>query len=482
MTLTHDDYVGHDATALAALVRRGEVSADELLDAALARLEETNERLGAVIAVHRDRARGRIAAGVSGAFAGVPFLLKDLFTDLAGTVGWNGSAFHLEAPATVSSTVVERWEAAGLVIFGRTHSPEFGGTSTSESRLFGVTRNPWNLGRIAGGSSGGSAAAVAAGVVPAAQATDAGGSIVIPAAFCGLFGLKPTRGRVPLGPSRLEGAGGLAVQHAVTRSVRDSAALLDVECAGELIDGLAPPLPERGFAARLDRPTPRLRIALVRRSVHGITPAPEVADVVDAAARLCLTLGHHVEEADLPVAAEDHAAAERVLRLASIAATVTGLERRIGRSIRQADLEPATWARHRAGLAIAGTQILEARETMMASALAMQRFFARHDLVLSPAVCDPPSVPGRIDLSRTDEAAAALNLRHTTWAGIFNWTGLPAMTVPLGATVEGLPVGVLFAARHGAEETLLRFAAELERARPWTGLAPMDRGGPGRHE
>ena len=472
--LSHDDYVAHDATGLAGLVRRREVADHELLDAALRRLACVNGSLNAVTALYEARARARSAVVPSdAAFGGVPFLIKDLFTDLAGTVCENGSAFFSPAPAVSNSTVVDTFEAAGFLIFGRTHSPEFGGTSTSESRRHGVTLNPFDLTRTAGGSSGGAAAAVASGVVPVAHATDAGGSIIIPAACCGLFGLKPSRGRVALGPSRFEGAAGLAVQHVLTRTVRDSAALLDIECSGERMAAHAPPYLAGGFARAIGEQGRRLKIALVGRSVHGIEPAAECLTALEDTATLCQSLGHAVEPVTLPVSAQTFWDAERALRLASVAMTVQGIEHRVGRLATEADLEPVTWQRYRAGLDVSGTDILQARERMLETEFTMQCFMQDYDAILSPAMAELPPSPGTISLEHTDAAAAALNRRYTSFSGLYNWTGQPSMSVPLGTTKNGIPVGVLLAGRYGDEALLLGLAAELEEANRWTGLAPQ---------
>jgi len=475
-TLPHADYAAADATALAAMVRRGEASPAELLAAALARLAAVEPALGPLVVVPRfDAARAEAAGALpDGPFRGVPFLLKDLFTDLAGTPSTNGSDFHAAAPAAADSTVVARYRAAGLVVFGKTHSPELGGTSTTESRRFGATRNPWRTGLSAGGSSGGAAAAVAAGVVPVAAASDAGGSIIIPASCCGLFGLKPSRGRVPLGPRRLEGAGGLATQHVLSRSVRDSAAFLDLAVAGERASPIAAP-PSGPFLAEVGRPPGRLRIALMTRAVDGTEAAPAcVAAAMDAAA-LCAGLGHHVEPAAPAIDVERRAAAERSLRLASLAATVASLEAEVGRPVREDDLEPATWQRYRAGLEVSGTAVLAAREAMLAAHRDVDAVFERFDVVLSPAMAAPPPPLGLIGLDRTDDAALAANRLCTAFAGLYNWTGQPSMSVPL-CVADGVPIGVLVAARYGAEGLLFRLAAELEAARPWPGLAP-DYGG-----
>jgi Asp-tRNA(Asn)/Glu-tRNA(Gln) amidotransferase A subunit family amidase len=447
-----------------------------LLDAAIDRLELVDSALGAVVRLHADMARAALGAMAENAvFGGVPFLLKDLFTDLEGTVSENGSTFHVTDPAPRDSTVVSRYKAAGLSIFGKTHSPEFGGTSTSESRRFGITRNPHASGLSAGGSSGGAAAAVASGVVPAAQATDAGGSIIIPASCCGLFGLKPSRGRVPLGPARHEGAGGLATQHVITRTVRDSAAFLDAETSPEdARDGLPGPAFER-FSETIKRPLRRLRIAVLRHSAEGIVPHSECLLALDDAIHLCTALGHTTVPAEIPVDVERYVRTERALRLASVAATVKGIEHRIGRAAKESDLEPATWERYRAGLRITGTEILDAREAMLGATRQIHAFMAGFDIILSASMATMPPPLGTIGLDRTDPDATTVNRRCTTFARLYNWTGQPAMSVPLHFTAAGVPVGALFAGAFGQEGLLLQLAIELEAARPWAGLAPAYR-------
>ncbi|HWU64157.1 MAG TPA: amidase [Ensifer sp.] len=471
-----DDYIRHDATGLADLVRTGEARPSELLDAAIDRLQKVDGDLGAVVQLHADMARSALGTTARNAvFSGVPFLLKDLFTDLEGSVSENGSTFHVAGPAAHDCTVVSRYKAAGLSIFGKTHSPEFGGTSTSESRRFGMTRNPHANGLSAGGSSGGAAAAVASGVVPAAQATDAGGSIIIPASCCGLLGLKPSRGRVPLGPVRHEGAGGLATQHVITRTVRDSAAFLDVETSPDDVrDGLSRPAFER-FSETIRQPLRRLRIAILHQSVEGIVPDPECLLACDDAAQLCAGLGHRTMPVVLPIDTDRYARAEQALRLASVAATVRGLEQRIGRAANESDLEPATWERYRTGLQITGSEVLEAREAMLDATRQVHAFMADFDVILSPSMATLPPPPGTIGLNRTDAGAAALNRQCTTFARVYNWTGQPAISVPLHVTAAGVPVGVLFAAAFGQEGLLLQLATELEAARPWSGLAPAYR-------
>lgn len=471
--LSPQDYIRHDATALASLVRERQVAPSELIEAALEQLATVNSDLGAVVRTFVEMATPTPDRSANnGPFAGVPFLLKDLFSDLKGTVSENGSDFHVNEPADRDATVVSRYKRAGLRIFGKTHSPEFGGTSTTESRRFGQTRNPYSHTLSAGGSSGGAAAAVASGIVPAAQATDAGGSIVIPASCCGLFGLKPSRGRVPLGPVRYQGAGGLATQHVLTRTVRDSAAFLDVEIAKEDASHGWPVPAFEVFSAALRRPLPRLKIASMPISIEGIEPDRECLAAHDSAVSLCRTLGHVVEQSSPDIDVARYLRAERIIRLSSVAATIKALEAQIGRPAHKTDLEPATWERYRIGLEISGSDVLEAREAIFMICEQIHTFMSHFDVILSPAMACLPPMLSTISLDQTGQDAQALNRKCTTFSRLYNWTGQPAVSVPLHITDNGIPVGLLFAGRFSEEALLLQLALELEAARPWCGLAP----------
>jgi amidase len=381
--LNYAEYVQHDATSLAALVRARQVSADELLDVAIARSAQVNPQLNAVVLSHHEEARQAIRDGLpQGAFTGVPFLIKDLFIELKGTVTTNGSAFLSHHVSPADSTIAARYREAGLVMFGKTHSPELGGGPTTETRLFGVTRNPWDLSVTPGGSSGGSAAAIAAGIVPAANASDAGGSIRIPASLTGLFGLKPTRGRVPLGPARFDGGGGIATLHAITRSVRDSAALLDAVSGPE--SGATYGGPARADClGAVARAPGRLRIALNLASPSGGETAAECLAAAHAAARMCEVLGHEVVLADPKIDVEVFARARQILLASTMAGAVLGLQRTFGRQAVPDEFEPLTWKLLEQGQAIRGYEVLWAREAMFALHKQIAGFMASHDIVLS---------------------------------------------------------------------------------------------------
>lgn len=471
--LRFDEYRRHDATALAALVRSGDASPMELLEIAIARAEAVNPTIDAIVVEHFELARAAIRAGLPrGPLYGVPWLLKDLGIALGGTITTEGSRLFVDARHDGDSTLVERYRAAGLAIFGKTHSPEFGGSPSSESALHGRTRNPWDLGRSAGGSSGGSAAAVAAGIVPAAHATDGGGSIRIPASSCGLFGLKPTRGRVPLGPGIYEGWGGLSAGHCVSRSVRDSALLLDVSQGPALGDAYAAPTRERPYVEELAREPGRLRIALMTRPLLPVPVAPECVEAAEQAARLCESLGHVVEPAAPVLDAGPLWAAFGLTSSVGVALKVTRREETLGRAATADELEPITRRTVESGRAASGVEHARARDTLHAASRVLGRFMREYDVILSPTMAQVPPTLGTLSLSQPYEDFIGPASASSVFTALFNMTGQPAMSVPLHWTASGLPVGVMFAGRFGDEATLFRLATQLERARPWMERTP----------
>ncbi|MEN8160322.1 MAG: amidase, partial [Myxococcota bacterium] len=338
------DYEEHDGLGLAALVREGELTATTLLDAAIERCEKRNPAVNAVVIPMLEQARAAITAGLpEGPFRGVPFLLKDLHASVPGVRTTYGAALFADHVPELESELVARYRRAGLVIFGKTHSPELGLTTTSESRLFGQTRNPWHLERTAGGSSGGAAAAVAAGIVPLAHATDGGGSIRVPASCCGVFGLKPTRGRTPMGPEVGEGWSGMSAQHAVSRSVRDSAALLDATHGPDPGAPYAAQPPARPFLEEIGASPGALRIALQTETWNGAPTHPSCVEAARDSAALCESLGHHVEEARFEIDLEPYREATTTIIGASVRATLEDRARALGRELRPEDVEPGTW-------------------------------------------------------------------------------------------------------------------------------------------
>jgi amidase len=362
---------------------------------------------------------------------------------------------------------------AGLVIVGKSNTPEMGISPSTEPRLHGATRNPWSLGHSAGGSSGGAAAAVAAGMLPMAHATDGGGSIRIPASACGLFGLKPTRARNPAGPDAGEGWSGASVGHAVTRSVRDSAALLDATSGPDVGDPYWAPPPARPFLQEVGRDPGRLRIALTAKPWFDGPVDPECAEAARAAAKLCEGLGHHIEEARPEI---DEAAWQRSTAVIVTASLTFVLETRaaaLGRQLGPDDIERITWERVQLARTFSAADYARAIHTVHRTGRVVARFLERYDVLITPTMAQPPHPLGVLDLSNPDTAAfnAARNA-SIGFTSLFNSSGHPAMSVPLAMSRSGLPLGVQFVARFGDEATLFRLASQLEAAQPWKDRRP----------
>lgn len=471
--LSFREYLAHDAIGLAGLVRSGDVSASELLAIALTRTRAINPEFNAVTTLLEAHAEAQIAAGLpDGPLRGVPFLLKDLFIDLAGTTTTSGSVFLRDTVARTDSLVAERYKNAGLVIFGRTHSSEFGNTATTESTLFGATRNPWNPQYSAGGSSGGTAAAVAAGVVPAANGSDAGGSIRTPAGFCGLFGLKPTRGRVPLGPTRFDGGGGVATVHALTRSVRDSAALLDAIAGPELGSPYAAPTQLRPFLQDAEQDPKPLRIALVSRSIHGESASPDCTAALLDAAQLCRALGHEVTDVAPAIDFELLVHSRGILAAAATLMGVRNAERARGRTANPGEFEESTRYQSAQGLKVTGEDVMRAREAMYIVHRQVAAFMQDHDILLSPTTAIDRFPLDTISANLPQAQAAPGRRQIDAYTALANFTGQPSMSVPLYWTADDFPVGVQFSGRFAEEATLFQLAGQLERARPWMNRLP----------
>ena len=468
------EYHQYDGLGLAALIAKREISALELLNAVRSRLEAANPKLNATAQVFFDKAEAQIKQGLAaGPFKGVPFVLKDLGQQLAGTITTYGSRVFKDNTPDFDSTLVTRYKQAGLVIFAKTTSPEFGLTTTTESVLFGKTRNPWNLERTSGGSSGGSSALVASRVVPMAHGSDGGGSIRIPASCCGLFGLKPTRGRVPVGPTQFEGWNGCSHHHALTISVRDSAALLDATGGAEPGSPYFSPPPSRPFIKEVGADPGKLRIALAIATPAGTPLDPECSKAATDAAKLCESLGHRVEEAQPPI--EDgwmRNAFLTVLRV-SLARTLDDAARPLGRPVTEKDVEAVTWLMAQAGRSVNVIAYSRAIATMHQVGLAMARFQEKYDVILSPTLARPPVPLGVLSLSPADVAQYTKDVTEFgPYTAIYNVTGQPSMSVPLHWSADGLPIGVMFSARFGDDAMLFRLAAQLEKAKPWAGRRP----------
>ena len=470
-----------DATAQAQLVYRGEVTPLELVDAAIARIEAHDPALNSVIwrqfELARERARGPLPGGP---FRGVPFLLKDLAGGAeSGQPLSYGSRLGLGNRADHDTELVRRYRAAGLITVGRSNTPEFGITPTTEPAAFGPCLNPWNLGLSAGGSSGGAAAAVAARLVPMAHASDIGGSIRIPASACGVFGLKPSRGRNPAGPKVGEGTGGLPAEHCCSISVRDSAALLDATSAPDYGAPYVAPSKARPYLQEVDAPHRRLRIGLLRTPLTGVAVHPDCLAALESAALLCRELGHEVDD-EAPRVSDMPAVGQAFARLFVVSAALhlRSLEQQVGRQAGEHDIEPLT--RAVVGLAgqVSATDYVLAQRTLQRMAREIAAFHEHYDLILSPTMACPPSAIGELAFREGEsiEAFFARSGPFAAFTSVYNATGQPAMSVPLHWTAGGTPIGVQFAARLGDEGTLFRLAAELERARPWASRLPPLRG------
>jgi amidase len=470
-----DDVAWLDATGQAELVRRNEVSPAELVDEAIARIEKLNPQLNAVIHELFGRARADAAGELpDGPFRGVPFLLKDLGAELEGTPFSEGTALAGGYRSTVTQELTRRYLQAGFVICGKTNAPELGILPTTEPRRFGASHNPWDTARSTGGSSGGSAAAVASGMVPAAHANDGGGSIRIPASCCGLVGLKPTRGRNSLAPQYGDLMGGLVCEHVVTRSVRDSAAILDATAGPVPGDPYwAPPRHGTSFAGAAALAPSRLRIAVLTASPSGGEVHPDCVAATRAAATLCESLGHQVEEATLAVDGDAFVGHFINQWAAGNAWAVADWEARVGRTAAEADMEPLTWALVELGRSLNAAQYLMAIQGLQKISRDIADYFEGIDVLLTPTLAEPPVPLGTFD-SPPGEPLAGL-LRAATFVPFtppFNVTGQPAISLPLQWNDAGLPVGVQFVGRFGDEEMLLSLAGQLEQAAPWAGRRP----------
>ena len=469
-----DDLLTYDALGQAELVATRQVAPAELLEAAIAHAEAVNPALNFVAQPLYDRARAAAGASFSGPFAGVPFLVKDLHMHIAGERSGEGSRLWDGYRPDYTSTLFERFAAAGLNTFGKTTTPEMGLTVTTESKATGLTRNPWNLARSAGGSSGGAAYAVAAGVVPIAHASDGGGSIRCPASACGLFGLKPSRGRVAMGPRHTESWLGMTVNHAVSRTVRDSAALLDAIHGSEPGSRYTAPLPEGSFLSHAARDPGRLRIALMLVPSTGVAVDPEVEGVTLAAAKLLESLGHHVEEAASDVSGAELGTAMTAIIGASTAAEVAARLLQLGRENPGNDIELVTQMWVHIGKSTSALQLLAANNACQQAAVTVAQFQARYDIILSPVFAQPPIELGKIDLSPPDMAEWTRNiLGYSPFTALANQTGQPAMSLPLGMSRAGLPIGVMAMGRYGEEALLFSLAGQIERAAPWAARRPV---------
>lgn len=468
------DYEAYDAIGLAELVRKGEVTPLELLECAIERVERHNAALNAVVLPMYEEARSRIAAGLpDGPLKGVPLLLKDLGVLYKGFATSFGSRLFADFMANYDSTLVERYRNAGLVVMGKTNTPEFGLTITTEPQLYGPCRNPWDKTISTGGSSGGSAAAVAAGMVPVGHASDGGGSIRIPAACCGLFGLKPTRGRIPAGPPQGEGWNGMSTDHVISRSVRDSALFLDISSGRSLGDPHGAPAADGPFLDEVSRPPGELRIAMTATAPSGAKADEACVAALQDTAKLCADLGHKVTEAAPEFDADRLQEAVVTIINANTAAMVDARVEQLGRELAEGDLEYVTRRAAESGREVCAPELVQAIQTIHHTGRQVARFFEDYDILLSPVLLKPPVPIGYLD-TQSEDVRGYLGRLYTYFGftGLFNATGQPSMSVPLCWSQENLPIGMLFSGRFAEEATLFRLAGQLEAARPWKDRRP----------
>ena len=468
------EYERYDAIGLADLIRRRETTPDELLEAAIERVEARNPAINAVVMKLYDHGRKAIADGLpDGPFRGVPFLMKDLTSAVAGVTMTRGSRFFADTPpASEDSEHVARLKRAGLVIFGRTNSCELGLSLTCEPQLYGPTRNPWNRVHISGGSSGGAAAAVAARMLPMAHASDGFGSIRVPAACCGLVGLKPTRARNTFAPYAGEGLGGVSTEHAVTLTVRDSAALLDATRGAGAGDPYVAPVPSRPFADEVGTAPGRLNIAWSARTPDGEAVDPECLTLLAHTVQRCIDLGHRVEECDPEI---DRAAVVPTFLTLVSANTAVNLAGHptAGRPAREDEVERITWLTAKRGESIGAPDYVRATQSAHRLGRQMAAFHAQWDVLLTPGLARTAVKLGWLDMTMDDvDEYWRRVFEFSPFTVCFNLTGQPGLMLPLGQSRDGLPLAVQLVGRYGDEATLLRLGAQLEAALPWFGRLP----------
>lgn len=470
------EYDRYDGLGLGHLVRKGEVSALELLDEAIARIERHNPTLNAVIHKAYDEARG-IAKGKlpDGPFKGVPFLIKDIGMAVKGWPMTSGSRYLRGYVPDYDAELVKRYRASGAVLMGKTNTPEFGIPGTTEGRFLGICRNPWNPDHSSGGSSGGAASAVASGMVALAHGSDGLGSIRIPSAQCGLVGMKPTQYRNPGGPDDRNRAHGFVVDHVLTRTVRDSAAMLDWTGTPE-DDAPYGAIPKaRPYMDEIKTPAGRLRIGLYTEVPRGIPPHPDVRAVFDETAKTLEQLGHTlIVKKDLPIDWRKLYRAQGAVSGAMFVGTIDGLKETLGREPEPDDLEPLAWASYRSAQKLTASMVGQGLQTLRLISRQIIALWSEFDVLLSPVTLTPAPPIGLLDPVNVEPRE--FNRRQSQVFGYtppYNMTGQPSLSLPMGMSSDGLPIGMMFTGRMSDEATLYRLAAQLEEARPWAGRRPQ---------
>ena len=465
--MNNSEYFSYDALGLAELVRTKQISPSELLEIAIGLTEKLDPKLNAIPIKHFDFARKNLKnQNNTGIFNGVPFLLKDLNNYLEGTVTSGGSRVLKNIKADHTSELVKRTVDSGLNIFGKTNSPELGLTVTTEPVLYGPTRNPWSLDRSSGGSSGGASAAVASGIIPMAQASDGGGSIRIPASCCGLFGLKPTRARTPLGPASLEGWGGQSIFHCVSLSVRDSAALLDVTSGHEKGAPYRSAYQEKSFFEQINIEPGKLKIGYLEDS--NIPINADVKEIMDSTINLCEKLGHSIESTKINFSSEEISLAIVTIISSNVAYAVKSQSQQTGREISNEFFENVTLQMAENGKNFSASDYINAIKINHRLGQDLEKMFDKYDVLLSPVLASPPVKIGTINMDTTDMKTYVERLtQYSPFTGVFNQSGQPSMSVPLYRTKDNLPIGSMFSAAFGNENLLFSLAGQLEQAEPW---------------
>lgn len=489
------DYDKYDGLGLTELVRKREIKPSELVEEAISRIEKLNPQLNAVVYKMYELARKAADGDLpDGPFKGVPFLMKDIITAYAGVPLTNGSRFFKNFVPDHDSELARRFKAAGIIVVGKTNTPEFGLVPITEPELFGPTNNPWDLSRTPGGSSGGSAAAVAARMVPLAHGADGGGSIRIPASCCGVFGLKPTRGRTPNGPDFGELWRGLACSHVLTRSVRDSAAMLDATAGPDIGAPYYAVPPARPFLSEVGTDPGKLRIAFTSKPFLGGIVDKDCVKGLETTAKLCQDLGHEVIEAAPQIDGKSFARAFLMIVCVETRATIEEAEVLLNRKASFKDFEPSTWALGLLGRQCRAPEFSKSLNLAQSGGRQIGEFFERYDVLLTPTLAMAPVATGTLQpkgiravvmkllgrlnagelinrLSGIDVLAQHV-FEFMPYTPLFNVTGQPAMSVPLYWNDAGLPIGMQFVSRYGDEATLFRLAGQLEKARPWSERVP----------
>ncbi len=463
------DYGDYDALGLANLVVQRDVKPSELLEEAINRAEAMNPKLNAIVYKDYDNARSMASGDLpKGPFTGVPFLLKDIMAMTTTMPTRQACAFMPPIPWFHDSVLTSKFKQAGLVPFGKTNVPEFGLVATTEPKLYGAAHNPWNLDHSTGGSSGGSGAAVAAGIVPMAHANDGGGSIRIPASCNGLVGLKPTRGRVSPGPDLGESVDGLAIDLVVSRTVRDTAAALDIASGPVMGDPYWEPPKPASYLEAMKTPPKKLRIAIALKKLDGAALHPDCVAAVQLAAKICRDLGHEIEEASPSLDQATLIPAFTALWTGNLAAGIDTIAMLTGQTPSEDKFEGTTWGLYQAGKGVSASQYLQAKALIQRAGRDAAKFHETYDVWLTPTLGRPPVPLGTFDMMEKDITKSfGAQIDYVPFTAMQNATGQPAINLPLFWNADGLPVGTQFVGRFGDEETLLKLAAQIEQAAPW---------------